>query len=164
MKGVVRPFQQDVYDQYDSKGKSAMIDFLSKKLPDLQTIENPNQYGIDLLSLNNNDEVILCWEIEVRFGNWKGDIDFPFTEINCIERKDYQWRKTSEFVNKIPFKLNDKCKVAYVQLNDLCTRAVVIDSSIILNYDLKRLIKKKGIVTDEYIRPVPISKTIQIRL
>lgn len=164
MVGTLKKFDREDHGVYDSKGKDAMLKFLNGKLSKmkLRTVENPNEYGIDLLTLNESDEVIHCWEIEVRHGNWQGDIEFPFREINCIERKDYQWRKEEEFLRKIPFKLSKDFKVSYVQLNKECTRAVMIDSDTILKYPLKQWNNRKA--TGEYVRQVPIKETVQVRL
>ena len=128
----------------------------------MKSIENPNQYGIDLLTLNEYDMVVCCWEIEVRHGNWYGDVKFPFSEINCIERKDYQWRKDFSFIDKIPFKLANNFKVSYVQMNRECNRVVLIDSETILKYPLKPWANRKA--NNEYVRQVPIDKTVQIRI
>jgi hypothetical protein len=138
-----------------------MISVLNKHYPHYKNIENPNTYGIDVLTLNN-DKVIACWEVEVRHGNWQGDVKFPFREINCIERKDYQWRREQELLDKIPYEMADKYKVYYVQMNKECTRAVIIDGDIILNYPLKEWRNRKA--DGECVRQVPISKTIQIKL
>jgi len=164
MIGALKPFDETDYGTYDSFGKKSMMTFLNRKLEkfNLRTIENPNNYGIDLLTMNVHDKVVHCWEIEVRHGNWKGDIDFPFREINCIERKDYQWRKEQEFLNKIPFDIKDNFKVTYVQLNKECTRAVLIDSEMILQYPLKQWANRK--YQGEYVRQVPISKTVQLKI
>lgn len=162
MRGSLKPFDSADHGQYDNKGKTAMLKFLAKKLPNHKSIENPNTYGIDLLTLNSDNKVIHCWEVEVRYGNWQGDISFPFREINCIERKDYQWKKTKEFLDKIPFEMADKYEVSYVQLNRECSRAVIIDSSVILKYDLKPWANRK--FANEYVRQVPISETLQVKL
>ena len=126
------------------------------------TIDNPNQYGIDLLTVNTDNIVVKAWEIEVREYNWKGDIPFPFSEINCIERKEYMWRREKEFYDKIPFVVDKACEVLYVQLNDICTRAVIIPSSLILKYRLKPWKNRK--CDGEYVRQVPIEKTIRVNL
>lgn len=162
MVGSLKSFDVHDHRQYDSKGKKAMMDFLNFKLKEFKTIENPNNYGIDLLTVNMYNKVIHCWEIEVRHGNWQGDISFPFREINCIERKDYQWRKDQELFEKIPMETVNDLKVSYVQLNKECTRAVIIDSTTILKYPLKPWSNRKG--SGEYVRQVPISETLQVRI
>ena len=163
MMGSLKAFDKNDHDEYDSKGKLAMMDFLNRKLgANCTTIENPNKYGIDLLTLNQKGEVIHCWEIEVRYGNWKGDVKFPFSDINCIERKDYQWRKDQELYDKIPYRVLDAATVAYVQLNNECTRAVIIDSKDILKQPLKPWANRKS--SNEYVRQVPISETLQVKI
>ena len=162
MVGVIKKFDRADHIQYDQLGRDAMKEFLNKKFDKFRTIDNPNVHGIDLLTLNDKDEVVHCWEIEVRHGNWQGDRQFPFSEINCIERKDHQWRREESFTKKIPFKLHNKYGVSYVQLNKECTRAVVIDSRKILEYPLKPWANRKS--DGEYVRQVPITETIQVTL
>lgn len=162
MSGSLKSFDKAEHNIYDTKGKNAMISVLNKNYSQYKNIENPNTLGIDVLTLNKGGKVVGCWEVEVRHGNWQGDVPFPFREINCIERKDYQWRRDQEFLDKIPYEMADKYKVYYVQMNKECTRAVIIDGDIILNYPLKSWRNRKA--DGEYVRQVPISKTIQIKL
>ena len=162
MSGALKSFDKSEHNVYDAKGKNAMISVLNKHYPQYKNIQNPNTFGIDVLTLNNTGKVVGCWEVEVRHGNWQGDVPFPFREINCIERKDYQWRRNQEFLDKIPYEMADKYKVYYVQMNKECTRAVIIDGDIILNYPLKNWKNRKA--DGECVRQVPISKTIQIKL
>jgi len=162
MSGALKSFDNTEHKIYDTKGKDAMISVLNKNCPQYKNIENPNTFGIDVLTLNNSGKVVGCWEVEVRHGNWQGDVSFPFREINCIERKDYQWRRDQEFLDKIPYEMADKYKVYYVQMNRECTRAVIIDGDIILDYPLKEWRNRKA--DGECVRQIPISKTIQIKL
>lgn len=162
MVGSIKKFDRQDHILNDDAGRSAFKAFLNKTFSKYRTIDNPNAYGIDLITLNEKDEVVFCWEIEVRRENWKGNIKFPFSDINCIERKEYMWRKEPELSQKIPYKMAANCKVYYVQLNDLCNRAVVIDGDMILQYDLKPWRNRKS--DNEYVRQVPVQKTMQIRL
>lgn len=163
MLGSFKSFDFSEHKNFDKKGKDAFINYLNKTKKDEQKhIENPNKYGIDILSLNSNNEVIFCWEIEVRHGNWKGDIDFPFKEINCLERKDHQWKRSPEFIKNIPYKMAKDYDVWYVQMNDICTKAVLINSIIILDYPLKQWSNRK--IEGEFVRQVPIEKTKQLKL
>ena len=164
MRGVIKSFDKREHAIYDVKGKDAIMKVAKKLINDdsISTIENPNPHGIDLLSLNHKGEVVACWEVEVRHGNWRDDCPFPFHEINCIERKDHQWRKSKSFTDKIPFKLAENYQVFYVQLNKLCTRAVIIHGDTVLKYPLKPWTNRKS--TGEYIRQVPIAETKQIIL
>jgi len=163
MMGTLKEFDKNEHSLYDSKGKQAMIKYLNSTLDNIYTnIENPNNYGIDLLTLDKDNKVIYCWEIEVRYGNWYGDRPFPFREINCIERKDYQWRRDKSFLDKIPYDMADEYKVCYVQMNKECNRAVIIDGDDILKYPLKQWANRKA--DNEYVRQIPISNTIQVNL
>ena len=164
MVGTLKSFDRQEHMIYDSKGKDAVMRFANRVLKErsLKTIENPDKYGIDLLTLNNKQEVVACWEVEVRHGNWKGDVRFPFKEINCIERKDHQWKREKSFTDKIPYKLADKYKIYYVQLNKECTRMVVIDADKILDYPLKQWHNRKS--AGEYVRQIPITETVQTKV
>jgi hypothetical protein len=162
MTGAYKSFDAADHAQWDEPGRTSFIKYLEKALPQYKHIDNPNKHGIDILSLSDKGEVIVAWEIEVRHGNWKTDASFPFNEINCIERKDHQWKRSDSFVALIPFKLAKKYKVYYVQLNKPLTKAVVIDGDIILDYPLKQWDNRKA--QGEYVRQVPVNKTFQISL
>jgi len=164
MIGILKTFDHEEHETYDAKGKNATLAYVNNLLKDknYHTIENPNVHGIDLLTLNDRDEVIACWEVEVRHGNWQGDTVFPFKEINCIERKDHQWKRENTFTSKIPFKLADSYKVYYVQLNKECTRLVIIDGDNILKYNLKPWSNRKS--SGEYVRQIPITETLQAKV
>jgi hypothetical protein len=162
MHGALKQFDASEHAVYDTAGKTAMLAYLNHKLTKYRTIENPNKYGIDLLTLDANDKVQYCWELEVRHGNWKDDTKFPYKEINCIERKDYQWRHDQEFYDKIPFAVSNQCIAYYVQLNKQCNRAVIIRDSIILTFPLKSWANRKA--ENEYVRQVPITSTTEIDL
>jgi len=164
MLGSLKKFDQAEHNIYDDKGKNAVIKFASRVLKGkgYKTIENPNEHGIDVLTLNEKGEVIGCWEVEVRHGTWQGDIAFPFDMVNCIERKDHQWKREKTFTDKIPFPLAKKYKVFYVQLNKECSRGVVIDGDIITDYPLKQWANRKA--QGEYVRQVPIEKTMQVKM
>lgn len=161
MVGALKYFDKQEHGIYDSRGKDAVIKFVDRVLKgkSLSTVENPDKYGIDLLTLNDKQEVVACWEVEVRHGNWRGDVMFPFKDINCIERKDHQWRREKSFTDRIPYKMANKYKVYYVQLNKECTRLVLIDADKILDYPLKQWRNRKA--EGEYVRQVPITETTQ---
>lgn len=166
MVGVIKRFSPKEHSIYDTKGKEAWIKYLTEikfKNKNYTNIENSNEHGIDVLTLNEKGEVIFAWEIEVRNGVWKGDVDFPFDSINCIERKDYQWRKEPSFLKKIPHPVGESLIVYYVQLNSLCNRAVVINGSKILENPLIEW-KNKYVKSGEYVRQVPISETKQVKM
>lgn len=163
MKGVLKKFDSIDHSKNDAKGRNAFRDFLNKLHKNgNRTIDNPNPYGIDLLTLNLSDVVIKAWDVEVRENTWIGEIKFPFSTVNCIERKDYIWRKEQELFNKIPFDVDKNCELSYVHLNNICTRAIIIPGQIVLRYKLVQLdnIKCSG----EYIRRVPVNKTFQVKL
>lgn len=163
MYGHLKSFDRDEHRTYDSKGKRAALDAIRNHLDlakGLRTIENPDRYGIDLLTLNENDEVVACWEVEVRHGNWSGNRPFPFREINCIERKDHQWRKDDSFLKGIPYKTTEELEVFYMQLNRECNRAVIIKGDTVLKYPLKPWRNRKA--SGEFVRQVPVTQTRQI--
>lgn len=163
MLGTVKPFDKADHDTYDKKGKKAFIDYLRTKLPEgYSAVENPNAYGIDILVLSPSNIVIVACDVEVRYGNWKGDVAFPFSKINCIERKDHLWKKEQSFLDKIPFQISKNCQVYYVQLNNECTKAVIIDGKIILEQEQIPWGNRK--MVGEFVRQVPIELTKQVNL
>tara|TARA_R100001460_G_scaffold103552_1_gene148799 strand:+ start:165 stop:683 length:519 start_codon:yes stop_codon:yes gene_type:complete len=164
MKGTLKKFNKREHGVYDTKGKDAILAYLPRAFKDskYKHIENPNEHGIDVLTLNEDNQVVACWEVEVRHGNWRGNRPFPFGEINCIERKDHQWRKAETFTSKIPFEFADEYKVYYVQMNKECTRAAIIKGDTVLKYPLKPWRNRKA--SGEYVRQVPISEVTQVIL
>ena len=164
MSGKIKKFDKEEHAIWDTKGKNAIIDFLNKGLSkkNLKAIENPDEHGIDVLVLNENQVVVSAFEVEVRYGNWKGDVKFPFGEINCIERKEYMWRKEKELFDKIPFKCGSHMKVYYAQLNNLCNRMVLIESHKVLQYDKKPWRNRKS--DNDFVRQVPIEECVQYRM
>lgn len=168
MKGDIKPFNIEEHDLFDQKGKTAFSKFLNKNLisKNLRTIENPNIHGIDLLTLNEENEVVYCWEIEVRAQNWIGDRSFPFDIINCIERKEYQWAGDDKFKSLIPYVLSSKYKAFYVQMNDLCNRCVVIEGKTILKCKKVPWDNRKARAANivEYVRRVPLKYTQQWKI
>lgn len=163
MIGTTKPFDKVDHDTYDRKAKKAFIEYLNKRLPKgFSAIENPNQYGIDILVLSPTEIVVLACDVEVRYGNWKGNTSFPFDKINCIERKDHLWNKDKAFLDKIPFSVAKGCQVYYVQLNDVCTKAVIICGDDILKQEQVQWENRK--MSGEYVRQVPIELTKQVNL
>jgi hypothetical protein len=160
MTGTIKPFDAQLHAVTDKKGKLAFLSWLSNHAT--KNIENPDQYGIDILSLDNKNRVVHAWEIEVRVKNWMYDRPFPYKTINCLERKEYLWRKGPEFKAKIPFEIHDECKVSYVQLNKDCTRAVIVPGVVILDYPKVRTTNRFNTV--EYVRQVPAVKAAHIRI
>jgi hypothetical protein len=162
MVGSMKTFDASSHRKNDPLAKNAMLDFLKKTMPDFQHLENPDVHGIDLLTLNNG-EVIACWELERREKNWVGDVTFPFRDINCLERKDHQWRKAPTFTKHIDFPLADNYGVYYVQMNDLCNRIAIIDGDVVLQHELKEW-RNRFVPEGEFVRQVPISKINQYKI
>jgi len=166
MRGNIKPFSNHMHSVTDNQGKNALLSYLKRNKIGFRNVSNPNKHGIDVLTLNNKDEVVSAWEVEVRNGAWKFDSNFPFPTINCIERKEYMWRKEEEFSNKIPYKIADNCNVYYVQMNKNCTRAVILDNKTILEYPLVRSFNKyaKEHNITEYVRQIPSKEAEHIIL
>lgn len=162
MVGVLKTFDKASHKKNDTLAKNAMLKFLNETMTEFTHIENPDVHGIDLLTLNNG-EVIACWELERREQNWRGDVTFPFRDINCLERKDHQWKKASTFTKHIEFPLAENYGVYYVQMNDLCTRIAVIDGDVVLKYPLKEW-RNRFVPEGEYVRQVPITEIKQYKI
>lgn len=165
MQGNRKPFDPALHARTDSPGKNATLKLVNRTLAhrkNLRTIENPDQHGIDLLTLNEKDEVVACWEVEVRLDSWEGDHDFPFDSVNCLERKDHMWMKENTFTEKIPFPVASNCEIFYVQLNNLCNRFAIIESEQVLKCRLRPQPNKK--MHGEMVRQVPLDWVKQVRL
>ena len=162
MVGVIKSFDRASHDKNDGIAKKAMIKFLNKHLPHCENIENPDVHGIDVLSLRDG-VVVACWEVERRATFWKGNRPFPFNEINCLERKDHQWRNEYTFTSHIGFPIDSECIVCYVQINDICTRIAVIDGDVVLEHELVEW-SNRYVKSGEYVRQVPISEALQYEI
>ena len=162
MQGNRKPFDPALHARTDSPGKNAtlkLVDRLLSHKSNLRTIENPDQKGIDLLTLNEKDEVVACWEVEVRLDSWKGDRSFPFDSMNCLERKDHMWKKEKSFTDKIPFPLTSDCEIFYVQLNNLCNRFAIVEAEQVLKCRLRSQPNKR--MHGEMVRQVPTEWLVQ---
>ena len=95
MKGVIKKFSKADYFNNDRRGREALKPFLNK-LTKLRTIDNPNKTGIDLLTLNSKDQVVACWEVEVREGNWLKDASFP------LDRKSTRLNSSHTDISRMP--------------------------------------------------------------
>jgi hypothetical protein len=162
MTGTLKKFDGNVYRKNDTVAKNAFLKYLVELMPEFEHIENPDVHGIDLLTLQDG-LVVACWELERREKNWVGDITFPFGDINCLERKDHQWRKAPTFTRHIDKPLAEDYNVYYVQMNDLCTRVAIIDGDTVLQHPLKEW-RNRFVPEGEYVRQVPISKITQYKI
>lgn len=162
MTGVLKKFDRTNHRKNDTLAKNTFLKYLSEIMPELQHIENPDVHGIDILTLREG-MVVACWELERREKNWVGDVTFPFRDINCLERKDHQWRKDPTFTKHISFPLHPEYTVYYVQMNDLCNRIAVIDGDTVLKYPLKEW-RNRFVSKGEYVRQVPISEIAQYKI
>lgn len=165
MQGNRKPFDSALHARTDSPGKDAtlkLVDRLLSHKSNLRTIENPDKHGIDLLTLNERDEVVACWEVEVRLESWEGDRSFPFDSMNCLERKDHMWMKKNTFTSNIPFPVTSNCEVFYVQLNNLHNRFAIVEGEQVLKCRLRPQPNKRQ--HGEYVRQVPTEWLVQKRL
>lgn len=164
MQGTHKKFNAQLHQQTDAIGILATIRMLNKTLGQFRHEQNRNQYGIDVLTFDSSNMVIAAWEVEVRVGNWKADVKFPFDTINCIERKDYLWQKHDKMIEQIDGVVNkNNFDVYYVQLNAPTTRACILKGEDILKYD-KIKWSNRFVKDGEYVRQVPTSKAIQIKV
>lgn len=169
MKGTIKKFNLKDFIINDNKGKLFALNILKEKklqkdfhLENCFIIENSNKYGIDLLAIKDNI-IIAAFEVEMRSNIWKGDKDFPFKEIKCLERKEYQWRKSEEFLKKLPkeYIVSENLKTYYMQINNLGNRAVIINGQDIFKYPLKHW---KTNFQNEYARAVLLNDCYLVRL
>jgi hypothetical protein len=81
MKGAYKPFDKDLYEQFDGPGKDAVCQHLL--LTGYVVTVPPENYGADLYAVKQR--VKIFHEIEV-FKNWR-DGQFPFSTGSIPERK-----------------------------------------------------------------------------
>ena len=75
---IKRPFHKSLHEKHDAPAKEAMIEYL-KKIKKVEAWENPNRYGIDVLT----DKYL--YEVEVK-ASWKTD-DYKYKDLHIPYRK-----------------------------------------------------------------------------
>lgn len=79
MYGERKPFSKALHKSNDPQSRRIVIEYFKKQGIPLQ--ENPNQFGIDLISADGTLQI----EVEHRL-SW-GEDQWPFPDINVPERK-----------------------------------------------------------------------------
>jgi hypothetical protein len=78
---VRKPFSRELHKANDPPARKVVKEYLKKQSIIVQ--DNPNQFGVDLLSVDGT----LMIEVEHRL-SWRGE-EFPFEEVNIPRRKKY---------------------------------------------------------------------------
>jgi hypothetical protein len=81
MFGERKPFSKSLHSSNDPQSRRVVIEYFKKQTPPIILRENPNQFGIDLISPDGTLQV----EVEHRL-SWEG-VEWPFADINVPERK-----------------------------------------------------------------------------
>jgi hypothetical protein len=87
MIGEYKPFDQTLFRQNDPTARQIVKAYLLKS--DISVIDNPDPYGVDLISPDN----LLKIEVERRVV-WKTP-EFPFDTINFLERKALRFQQSA---------------------------------------------------------------------
>jgi len=77
---VRKPFEQDLFDEFDAPAKQAVSKYI-ESVSDVLVQSNPDQYGVDLLIIKG-DKILGEAEVEVR--QW---IECRFSTIHVLQRK-----------------------------------------------------------------------------
>lgn len=133
---MAKPFSADLFSANDAAAKEKVIWALLKR--GIIARENPDRYGVDLVSNGNS------YEVEVKH-NWTG-IKFPFQTIHIAARK-------------LKFALEG---VRFVILNKPLTWAIVIHGEVV---SASPIIKKDTSLTEgEDFISVPTEKAAFVKL
>ena len=83
--GTRKPFEQSVFNQTDDIAKTTGIQLYNTLFNNVDTRENPDPYGIDLLIHNKEtNEIIGAAEVEIKLV-WEGK--FKYKSLHFPERK-----------------------------------------------------------------------------
>lgn len=141
----IKPFDPKSHKKYDKAAKEVFSEYL-KNNGYSEVIENPNQYGIDLLA-TTTEGVLHKYDVEVKTG-WKVRY-FNWSTVHIPERK----RKFAELKDQFFVVLNEELKHAFV-----VTGATYLKCESII----KDTVNQPG---DHFVEiPVNECKRIEIRL
>jgi len=79
MKGEYKKFSKSLHSRNDPQSRRIVKEYFEKNNIPLE--DNPNKFGVDLLSKDGSLQI----EVEHRLV-WDG-VEFPFDEVNVLERK-----------------------------------------------------------------------------
>lgn len=138
-------FDKELHDIYDKLGRDTVKSFVSS-FWDMQAIDNPDRYGIDL-HLYKEDVLIGYAEVEVRLA-WK-TIEFPYEDLNVPERK----RKL--LVQELP--------TTFFSINKDATALFHCDAAEVLASEVKECYNKY-VAKGEHFFKVPLDKLTHVVL
>ena len=133
---ATKPFSESLFQDNDAAAKEKVIWALGKR--GIIAQENPDRYGVDLVSDGNS------YEVEVKH-NWRG-VKFPFSTVHIAARK---------------LKFAEEA-MRFVILNSELTWAIVISGEVA---KISPIIKKDTTLTEgEDFISVPTEKAAFIKL
>lgn len=161
MYGTLKKFDPELYRITDKVSRMAVQQMLTTKLPQLTHIDNPNQYGIDLLSVDEHGKVVYAWEVENRLGVWKEHRkNFPFSSVNCIERKIDMMQNWVYKIGK-DLQVDSNARPFYVQTRSDNKRCIIVAGAKVIAFGEYRVDWKNKYVNDgilEKVAQVPVSE------
>jgi len=139
-EGVLHPFNQDLYNEYDSPAKEALSNYLNKF--DNLFVSVHSDYGVDLTSLNRKTNQVMAHEVNV-LTEWIDDWPEHWPVLTIPYRKR---------------KLLDKHEqIRFWVMNKGCTKALMVDGDVLRS--LKEVvIPNKRIPNGEKFYKIPLDK------
>jgi len=136
MKGKRKPFERDVYREWDAAAKDAVASHLSFHGYDVRV--PPENYGADLYHRHPSGILVVHHEVEVSL-SW-GDVNFPYPTGSIPERKIRLVHMTQG-------------PLFFWMLNKILNRAVVFSSSYLVDEYLVEVPNKKIEKGEYFYRP-----------
>jgi hypothetical protein len=137
---VRKPFEQDLFDEFDAPAKQVVSKYI-ESVSDVLVQSNPDQYGVDLLIIKG-DKVLGAAEVEVR--QW---IECRFSTIHVLQRKQKYFNGRTLF-----FALAKDLKSAHWIETDKIDKHPLVEVS---NYK---------VASGELFFDVPINEFVRIEL
>lgn len=137
MYGVRKRFSQSLNDMHDPKSRKVVKEYLAKQ--GIIVNDNPNKKGVDLLSEDGTVQI----ELEHR-PPWV-DEEFPYGEVNVLERKRYL----------------GEGKIYYIILSRDFKRLGIITPEAIKPYIVDSNLHhnpNKNVYQNEYVFKIPVDK------
>ncbi len=137
MYGIRKRFSQSLNDLHDTPSRKVVKEYLAKQ--GIIVKDNSNKKGVDLVSEDGSIQI----ELEHR-PPWK-DADFPYSEVNVLERKKYL----------------GEGKIDYIILSHDFKRLGIITGKAIQPYitdDNLHHHRNKNVYEGEYVYKVPTDK------
>lgn len=149
-----KDFSQSDHDRNDMRARETMLGHLREMRPDLQHQANEDRYGIDMLSLNQDGEVVMSYELECREGVWRGGA-FPYRTVHIPARKGSNQEIDLKKL-KDKFKLHPSYRSFIVQFSGDFRQMMILDAAVLHKYEAKLIRINTTVTTDEEFYNIPI--------